>query len=110
MSEDKRQHPRMIVNFPVQAQVGEIVVEDLNVTDISATGMQIQSADFDTLKGGFDTSLNQAHFELQMDARLAWVQKCFRWVILDGLGVRFWAFEHGPRHRVESRTRRQAQA
>ena len=49
MSEDKRQHPRMIVNFPVQAQVGEIVVEDLNVTDISATGMQIQRADFDTL-------------------------------------------------------------
>ncbi|MBT3603096.1 MAG: PilZ domain-containing protein [Candidatus Latescibacteria bacterium] len=90
MSEDKRQHPRMIVNFPVQAQVGEIVVEDLNVTDISATGMQIQSADFDTLKGGFDTSLNQAHFELQMDARLAWVQNAS-----DGSFLTGWEFVFG---------------
>lgn len=74
MSDDKRRHPRMIVNLPVQAQIGDVVVEDLQVTDISATGMQIQSTDFDTLKGGFDTARNQAHFELQMDARLAWVQ------------------------------------
>ena len=74
MSEDKRRHPRMIVNLPVKAQVGASVVQDLNVTDISANGMQIQSPDFDTLKTGFDAAENKAHFELRLDARMAWVQ------------------------------------
>lgn len=74
MSEDKRRHPRMVVNLPVQAQVGATVVQDLNVTDISATGMQVQSPDFDTLKAGFDAAENKAHFELRVNARMAWVQ------------------------------------
>jgi len=64
----------MVVNLPVQALVGASVVQDLNVTDISATGMQIQSKDFDDLKAGFDNVHNKAQFELQLNARMAWVQ------------------------------------
>ncbi len=90
MNSDKRRHPRMIVNLPVQAQVGPEVVQDLRVTDISATGMQIQSPDFDTLKSGFDTVENQAHFELQIDARMAWVQNAN-----DGSFLTGWEFVFG---------------
>jgi hypothetical protein len=90
MDSDKRRHPRMIVNLPVQAQVGQEIIQELRVTDISATGMQIQSPDFDTLKSGFDTIENQAHFELQMDARMAWVQNAN-----DGSFLTGWEFVFG---------------
>lgn len=74
MNQDQRRHPRLMVNLPVQAQVGRIDLKNLKVTDISATGMQIQSSDFEALKGGFDATHNRAHFEIQIDARMAWVQ------------------------------------
>ena len=74
MTEDKRRAPRMVVNLPAQARLGETRVANLSVTDISSTGMQIQSPDFDTLKNGFNTAHNEAFFELHIDARMAWLQ------------------------------------
>jgi hypothetical protein len=64
----------MVVNLPAQARLGETRVANLSVTDISSTGMQIQSPDFDTLKNGFNTAHNEAFFELHIDARMAWLQ------------------------------------
>lgn len=90
MEKDLRRSPRMIVNIPVEAQVGASGVQVLSVTDISATGMQIQSQDFETLKAGFDTTQNQAHFELHIDARMAWVQNDG-----DGSFVTGWEFSFG---------------
>ena len=49
----------MVVNLPAQARLGETRVANLSVTDISSTGMQIQSPDFDTLKNGFNTAHNE---------------------------------------------------
>lgn len=74
MGQDNRRHNRLMVNLPVQAQVGNSDFQDLKVLDISPSGMQIQSDDFETLKAGFDAQHNRAEFGLQIMARMAWVQ------------------------------------
>lgn len=74
MAQDKRRHHRLMVNLSVQGQVGHGDVRDLKVVDISPSGMQIQSSDFETLKTGFDAQNNRAEFGLQIMARMAWVQ------------------------------------
>lgn len=74
MSQNKRRHQRLIVNLPVQALLGGGGVQDLNVVDISPSGMQIRTRDFETLKSGFDAQQNRAEFGIQILARMAWVQ------------------------------------
>ncbi|GEM_PF-775928 len=74
MGQDKRRHQRLMVNLPVQAQLGSGDVQSLDVVDISPSGMQIRSSDFETLKRGFDAQQNHAEFGIQILARMAWVQ------------------------------------
>jgi hypothetical protein len=74
----------MVVNLPVQAKVGVSVVQDLNVTDISATGMQVQSTDFEVIKVGLDPQSNRAEFTILLAARLACVQTTEDNVFLTG--------------------------
>ena len=87
MSEEKRRHARLRIHLPIQAQVhGDMHV--LDVADISPSGMQIQSRDFEKLKSGFDVNRNRADFEIEIVARLAWVQNA-----PNGDFVTGWEFE-----------------
>ena len=72
--DDKRLNQRLRLDLPILAKIGEGEHLDLEIVDISATGMQIRSTDFEVLKDGFDTQHNIASFEIRMIARLAWAR------------------------------------
>lgn len=86
-ADDKRRVGRMRLDLPIQARVGEGEHMDLEIVDISATGMQIRTEDFDVLKGGFDAQHNTATFEIRIEARLAWARPD-----TDGSFVTGWEF------------------
>ena len=69
-----RRHSRLQIELAVRARVGTGEYEDVEVVDISPSGMQIRCADFETLKSGLDVHTNKAQFSLLIFARLAWVQ------------------------------------
>lgn len=71
---DKRIGTRLQIGLPIQARVGAGDHIDLEMVDISASGMQIRSEDFDMLKRGFDAQHNAATFEIRLVARLAWAR------------------------------------
>ncbi len=73
-NDDKRRFGRLELGLPIQAKVGQGEHIDLEIVDISASGMQIRSEDFDVLKKGFDAQHNQATFEIRLLARLAWAR------------------------------------
>jgi len=85
---DKRRAQRMQLGLPIQARVGANNDIELEVVDISASGMQIRSGDFDMLKRGFDAQRNAATFEFKLVARLAWARPED-----DGSFVTGWEFE-----------------
>jgi hypothetical protein len=72
--EDKRLALRVRLDLPIQARVGQGQHLDVEIVDISASGMQIRSTNFDVLKDGFDTQHNVADFEIRILARLAWAR------------------------------------
>ena len=72
--DDKRRNLRLRLDLPIQARVGQGEHLDVEIVDISATGMQIRSTNFDVLKDGFDTQHNVAAFEIRIVARLAWAR------------------------------------
>ena len=75
LSEDnKRLNERVRLDLPIQARVGAGDHMDLEIVDISATGMQVRTENFDVLKGGFDSQHNQATFEIKIEARIAWAR------------------------------------
>ena len=71
---NQRKHERARMDLPIQARVGEGEHLDLELVDISATGMQIRSEDFDVLRSGFDSQHNTATFEIRLVARLSWAR------------------------------------
>ena len=87
---NQRQHERLLLNLPIQAQVGQGEYQDMEVVDISPSGMQIRSESFDVLNRGFDTQQNQAEFEIRISAHLAWVQNSSTGDFLTG-----WEFDRG---------------
>ena len=72
--DDKRQNQRLRLDLPIQARVGQGEHLDLEIVDMSGSGMQIRSTNFDVLKDGFDTQHNIAAFEIRIVARLAWAR------------------------------------
>ena len=88
--DDKRRAQRLRMDLPIQARFGEGEHLDLEIVDISATGMQIRSDDFDVLKDGFDSQHNAATFEIRLTARLAWARPED-----DGAFVTGWEFNRG---------------
>lgn len=86
--EDKRRAQRLSMGLPVQARVGDGSQIELEMVDISASGMQIRSPDFDVLKQGFDAQHNAASFEIRLVARLAWARP-----EADGSFVTGWEFD-----------------
>jgi c-di-GMP-binding flagellar brake protein YcgR len=76
MPEEKRRHKRLNIHLPVQLRVDEDEPHNLEVVDISSSGMRIKSQDFDILKSGFDAVKNRGIFSLSLMARLAWAQSC----------------------------------
>jgi hypothetical protein len=87
-SDDKRNAARLNMALPIQARVGEGDHIELEMVDISASGMQIRSPDFDVLKRGFDAQHNSATFEIRLIARLAWARPED-----DGTFVTGWEFD-----------------
>ncbi len=85
---DKRISARLEIGLPIQARVGTAEHIDLEMVDISASGMQIRSEDFDILKRGFDAQHNVATFEIRLIARLAWARP-----EEDGTFVTGWEFD-----------------
>ena len=73
-NEEQRNSNRLQIDLPIQARVGSGERLDLEIVDISASGMQLRSQDFEALKGGFDAQHNQATFEIRIHARLAWAR------------------------------------
>ena len=90
MAEDQRRHPRLQLNLSIQAQVDQSDYHDMEVVDISPSGMQVRSQDFDAFKAGFDTQHNRAEYEIRIVAHLAWVQNVSDSEVLSG-----WEFEEG---------------
>lgn len=74
MSAEQRRHKRLDIHLPVRAQNGLGEGLDLEVMDISASGMKLRSRDFDALKRGFDVQRNLASFDILIPARMAWAQ------------------------------------
>ena len=84
----KRQNERVWLDLPIQARVGAGDQMVLEIVDISATGMQVRTENFDVLKDGFDSQHNQATFEIKIEARLAWARPDE-----DGMFVTGWEFD-----------------
>ena len=78
----------MQLGLPIQARIGTGGHIDLEMVDISASGMQIRSEDFEVLKRGFDAQHNTATFEIRLIARLAWARPEG-----DGTFVNGWEFD-----------------
>ena len=88
-SEDnKRRNERVRLDLPIEARVGEGDQLDLHIVDISSTGMQVRTENFDVLKDGFDAQHNTARFEIRIVARLAWARPD-----ADGSFVTGWEFD-----------------
>ena len=85
---DKRTAARLQIGLPIQARVGAGDHIDLEMVDISASGMQIRSENFDVLKRGFDSQHNVAMFEIKFVVRLAWARPED-----DGTFVTGWEFD-----------------
>ena len=73
-ADNKRRHPRLLLDLPIQAQVDRGEYHEMDVIDIGPSGMQIRCEVFEVLKRGIDVHSNVAEFEILMEARLAWVQ------------------------------------
>jgi len=74
-NDEQRNSNRIQIDLPIQARVGTAGAHlDLEIVDISASGMQVRSQDFEVLKGGFDAQHNEATFEIRIHARLAWAR------------------------------------
>ena len=69
---EQRTAARLQIGLSIQACVGSGDDIDLKMVDISASGMQIRSEDFDVLKRCFYAQHNAATFEIKLIARLAW--------------------------------------
>ncbi|MDA0747054.1 MAG: PilZ domain-containing protein [bacterium] len=72
--DDKRKFRRLRLDLPIQARLGAGDHLDLDIVDISATGMQVRTETFDVLKNGFDAQNNEAIFEIRISARLTWAR------------------------------------
>jgi len=73
-TDEHRNTDRLQIDLPIQARIGSGERFDLEIVDISASGMQVRSQDFEVLKGGFDSQHNEATFEIRIQARLAWAR------------------------------------
>jgi len=71
---DKRGAQRLRLGIPIQGKVGDGERLTLEIVDISASGMQIRSEDFEAIREGFDARHNLATFEIRIAARLAWAR------------------------------------
>lgn len=72
--DEQRNNNRLTIDLPIQARIGSGEHLDLEIVDISSSGMQLRSQDFEVLKGGFDSQHNEATFEIRIQARLAWAR------------------------------------
>ena len=72
--DEQRNNNRLQIDLPIQARIGCGEPLDLEIVDISSSGMQLRSQDFEALKGGFDAQQNEATFEIRIRARLAWAR------------------------------------
>jgi hypothetical protein len=72
--DEQRNLDRLQIDLPIQARIGTGDHLDLEIVDISGSGMQLRSKDFEVLKGGFDAQHNEATFEIRINARLAWAR------------------------------------
>jgi hypothetical protein len=72
---NKRRHPRIRVELPVQARVDQANAVILQLADISAQGMQLRmkSSEFESLRKAASAKDQHNSFEIQLTARLAWV-------------------------------------
>jgi hypothetical protein len=86
--DNKRQNERVRLDLPIEAKVGAGDHMELEIVDISATGMQVRTDNFDVLKDGFDSQHNLATFEIKIEARLAWARPD-----QDGTFVTGWEFD-----------------
>ena len=68
--DEQRNNARLQIDLPIQARLGDGDHMDLEIVDISGSGMQIRSDDFEVLKDGFDAQHNEATFEIRIQARL----------------------------------------
>lgn len=73
-NDEQRNYDRLQIDLPIQARIGSGDQLDLEIVDISGSGMQLRSQDFEVLKGGFDAQHNEATFEIRIHARLAWAR------------------------------------
>ena len=64
---------------PVTQSVTELIepgllANELELVDVSPSGMQLRCMDFDAIKDGLEPTGNLAQFTILLQARLAWVQ------------------------------------
>lgn len=72
---DKRRHPRIQIELPVHANLGDQKTIVLQLADLSARGMQLRmrNADFETIRKMAEEENQNNCFEIRISARLAWV-------------------------------------
>lgn len=72
---DKRRHPRIQIELPVHARLGDQKTIILQLADMSARGMQLRlkTDDFETLRKMAQEENQNNCFEIRIAARLAWV-------------------------------------
>ncbi len=75
LSEDERRRkPRHQLNLPAQTHLNGSDTHDIEMVDISATGMQIRSGDFDIFKGQGYVPNRKDRLKISVVARLAWAE------------------------------------
>lgn len=83
---DRRRAPRYPLHVPVQ--LNGTASHNVEMVDISATGMQLRSGQFDIFKGRGYQKNRQEQLKLNIVARLAWAEPDDNGGFLTG-----WAFD-----------------
>jgi hypothetical protein len=90
-AEDRRKHVRLQVRLPVRSPLDRDGQGEIELVDISPSGMRIRSERFEPIEQRLDPQRdNRAEIEIHLTARLVWVQ------IGEGEGILTgWQFERG---------------
>ena len=85
---ERRRYARHQLNLPVQTQMNGGDFYDIEMVDISSTGIQIRTREFDVFKGQGYREDHKDRLKISVVARLAWAEPDPKGGLLTG-----WEFE-----------------
>ena len=74
MSDERRNNERFVMNLPVSVKVASGETIELELVDISSTGMRVQGDTLSLFEQRPGANNKRLEFEIRVSARLAWVE------------------------------------